>query len=188
MLKRYFTTGMAVVIITGTIAFAQAPQTPAPGAPPPTDQRPTTQAPPAGQQPATAAAPATITLTGCLVREQDVPGRKPNVAERAGVLEDYILTSATAASPASPTGTAGSAASRNISAMYKVEGIPDEKLKSMVGKRVEITGRADADDAREVGTTGRDATPKTAADDMPEFEATAIREVEGSCSPAQPRQ
>src|SRR4029453_9626260 len=27
-------------------------------------------------------------------REQDVPGRKPNVAERAGVMEDYILTSA----------------------------------------------------------------------------------------------
>ena len=27
-------------------------------------------------------------------REQDVPGRKPNVAERVGVSEDYILTSA----------------------------------------------------------------------------------------------
>ena len=27
------------------------------------------------------------------MREADVPGRKPNVAERAGIAEDYILTS-----------------------------------------------------------------------------------------------
>lgn len=26
------------------------------------------------------------------MREADVPGRKPNVAERAGIAEDYILT------------------------------------------------------------------------------------------------
>jgi hypothetical protein len=28
-----------------------------------------------------------------VIREADVPGRKPNVAERAGIAEDYILTS-----------------------------------------------------------------------------------------------
>jgi hypothetical protein len=37
-----------------------------------------------------AAKPAT-TITGCVYNEKDVPGRAPNVAERAGVLEDYIL-------------------------------------------------------------------------------------------------
>jgi hypothetical protein len=188
MLKSYYTTAIAV-LMAGTIALAQAPQPAAPDTQRP-GQTPTTQAPTPGQQPATAAKPATITLTGCLVREEDVPGRKPNVAERAGVGEDYILTQATAA--AQPTGTSGSAsapASRNISSMYKVEGIPDEKLKSMLGKRVEVIGRVDADDAREVGTTGAaSATPRTPSDDMPEFEATAIREVEGSCSAAQPRQ
>lgn len=38
------------------------------------------------------AATASVTVEGCLVREKDVPGREPNVAERAGVMEDYILT------------------------------------------------------------------------------------------------
>jgi hypothetical protein len=173
---------MAVVFVTAALA-AQAP---APGQTPTPSDRPATPStapatpatPPSGQQPSTAAKPTSVTLTGCLVREQDVPGRKPNPAERAGVLEDYILTSAAAAS-----GAAGASAAK-ISSMYKVEGIPDEKLKSLVGKKVEVVGRVDADDAREaVGTAGA-ATPKSAADDMPEFEATAIKEVPGDCPAA----
>lgn len=188
MLKSYLVSGMAVMITAGTLAATQAP---APTAQQPSPPATSAQQPPAGQQPATAQKPATITLSGCLVREQDVPGRKPNVAERVGVGEDYILTSAAPAEQAGgaaqapgAAGTSGSIASRNISTMYKVEGIPDDRLKQLVGKKVEVTGRVDEDDAREtpVGTTG--ATPKTPADDMPEFEATAIREVPGSCAPA----
>ena len=34
-----------------------------------------------------AAKPAT-TITGCVYNEKDVPGRAPNVAEKAGVMED----------------------------------------------------------------------------------------------------
>src|SRR6187551_2442218 len=51
------------------------------------------------------------TLTGCLYREEQVPGRKPNIVERAGVLEDYILADVTVARDPQqqPTGTAGSA-------------------------------------------------------------------------------
>jgi hypothetical protein len=177
MLKRFALSGMAVVFVSAALA-AQAPspgQTPTPSDRPATPS--TAPASPSGQQPS-AARPTTVTLTGCLVREQDVPGRKPNVAERAGVLEDYILTSAAAASGAA--GAAGSSA--KISSMYKVEGIPDEKLKSLVGKKVEIVGRVDDDDAREaVGTAGA-ATPAKPSDDMPEFEATAIKEVPGECA------
>jgi hypothetical protein len=131
----------------------------------------------------------TITLSGCLVREQDVPGRQPNIAERAGVLEDYILTSASiagtgsAAQTPAPVGTSGTEA-RNISAMYKVEGIADNQLKTMVGKRVEVTGKVDEDDARETAGTAGSATPRRPGDDMPEFEATSIREVPGTCSAA----
>ncbi len=33
----------------------------------------------------------TSTIVGCVYEEKDVPGRAPNVAERVGVLEDYIL-------------------------------------------------------------------------------------------------
>jgi hypothetical protein len=97
------------------------------------------------------------------------------IAERAGVLEDYLLTSASvggqqssapgSAQPApGATGTSGTQASGNIQSTYKIEGIADERLKALVGKRVEVTGRVDADDQREAtaprGTTGAQ-TPQT---------------------------
>jgi hypothetical protein len=47
--------------------------------------------PPAGQSMDKAHS---VTVEGCLVREKDVPGRQPNAAERAGVMEDYLLTNA----------------------------------------------------------------------------------------------
>ena len=46
---------------------------------------------------------ATTTIQGCVYKEQDIPGRSPNVAEKAGVMEDYILV----ASPAGMSATAG---------------------------------------------------------------------------------
>jgi hypothetical protein len=127
-------------------------------------------------------------------REQDVPGRAPNVAERAGVMEDYILavsSSDQAAAPATPgaVGTAG-AATAGAGAMYKLELIADEKLRAVVGKRVEVTGRIDA----EAGdTAARPARPTSETDraigrdtvDLPEFEVVSIREVAGTC-PAKP--
>jgi len=36
----------------------------------------------------------TVTVVGCLQEEKDVHGQRPNVAERAGVGEDFILTQA----------------------------------------------------------------------------------------------
>ena len=38
------------------------------------------------------------TLAGCLYREESIPGRSPNVAEKAGAGEDFILADATLAS------------------------------------------------------------------------------------------
>ena len=178
MLKQYLL-GSAFVLASAA-AFAQGQAPPAPATP--------------GQQPAPAPQSvaseknATIVLSGCLVREQDAPGRKPNVAERAGVMEDYILTDAKAGGerPAGAPGAVGTSGSnaQNISRMYKVEGIPDERLKALVGKHVEVTGRVDADDSREVSPNAPAgaATPKSSSDDMPEFEATAIREVPGNCA------
>jgi hypothetical protein len=52
--------------------------------------------------------------------------------------------------------------------MYNVEGLPDGQLKALVGKRVEVSGRIDADDAASRGTI-----------DLSEFKATSIREVAG---------
>jgi hypothetical protein len=120
---------------------------------------------------------ATVTVEGCLVREQDVPGRKPNVAERAGILEDYILTNAkmvkgsapqaSAAKPGAPVGTSGMA-----SPMYDVKGIPDEKLKELVGKRVQIEGTFT--DVSKDPTAG-------ATEDLADLQGTTIRAASGDC-------
>lgn len=146
----------------------------------------TTQQPPAPQP--SAATPAVQagaqqTLVGCLYREKDVPGREPNVAERAGVLEDYILADA---SMNGQTPAAGK--------MYKVEKIDDDQLKQHVGKKVEIVGRIDAEpsDVAPASTGGApmpkpDKGPGPDAIELPEFEAVSIRVIEGTC-PAKPVQ
>ena len=40
------------------------------------------------------------------MKEADVPGRRPNVAERAGVTEDYILTHIKSVKGTLPSGAA----------------------------------------------------------------------------------
>ena len=127
---------------------AQEPARPA-GTPP--------QPPP--RTPGATAQQPTTTLTGCLYREDQIPGRTPNVAERAGVLEDYILAGASSAGSetrpsATPgaTGTSGTAPATGN--MYKVEGPADEKLKALVGKKVEVTGRIDPEGITVLAITG----------------------------------
>ena len=175
-------------ILTGTAAFmcasvfvaaqgqnpATQPQTPAR---PPAETQ-TTPRTPTNQS-------AAVAMEGCLYREADVPGRTPNVAEKAGVLEDYILADARMAGQNS--GAQGLATGR----MYKVESIPDERLKALVGKRVEVTGRIDAEGSgqgRAGGGAQANRNPASPdAINLPEFEATAIREVTGGAAcPAKP--
>jgi len=210
MFKRYLLSGAVAVLCSAAMTSAQTPTTGASPQVPPSgqQQRPTTS------QPASPAATTTdrasmTTLVGCLVREQDVPGHSPNVAERAGVLEDYILTSVSAGSAAGAVGTSGSATpgaigtagSASMGSMYKIEGISDTQLKSLVGKRVEVIGELDKDDARRESAAASPsaaspgAAPQAGAaaktggfagkDDWAEFKAASIKEVSGSCpSPA----
>lgn len=159
--------------VTATVAAQNPPQQPTP-------RTPTTQDPARTQDQARM-----VTVEGCLMREADVPGRRPNIAERAGITEDYILTStrmvkgsapqggtAAQARPGdTPTGTAGTQG-----AMYEVEGINDDQLKQHIGRRVQIDGTFEnVDRAR--------ATPErgTPADDLVEIRGTAIRQVAGDC-------
>lgn len=183
--KCVFTAVLCAAVAAGAQATdgagqQQNPPQPRPGAQ--TEPRATAQGP-------------TTTLVGCVYRERDVPGRSPNIAERAGILEDYILADAkmsgqdaTTPSPESTPGAAGTAGT--AASMYKLEHVDDERLRAMVGKRVEVTGRIDAKpgDSRgqptgAPGTEQPDKSPGPDQIELPELEVTSIREVAGTCPP-----
>lgn len=146
------------ITLAGAVSFAAAAaaQTPTPQEPAP--QVPASQDARQDQMP---------TVEGCLMREADVPGRKPNVAEQAGITEDYILTNAKVVK--GPKASAGAT-------MFEVEGIDDEDLKQHVGRRVQIVGSFENVDRSQA--TPERATP---ADDLVELRGTSIRAVAGEC-------
>jgi hypothetical protein len=114
-----------------------------------------------------------VTVEGCVMREEDVPGRKPNVAERAGLGEDYILTNTKMIRGSLP---AGKPATQNI--MFEIEGIDDAKLKQHAGQRVQLEGTLEnVDRARATPEPGKPA------DDLVEIRATSIKQVAGTCEP-----
>jgi hypothetical protein len=154
-------------------------------------QNPSPQTPETPQSPKAMPQQPATTLAGCLYREDQIPGRKPNVAERAGVLEDYILvdasTAGTQAKPGATPGATGTAGTSPASGpMYKVEGPSDERLKALVGKRVEVSGRIDPEGIQggAPGTATKDRGPGADQINLPEFEATSIREIPGTCPPS----
>jgi len=183
IIKR-MTIATLALFATAALSAAQAPRAPAEPSTPPRQTQPPTQNPST-----TTVAQTTATLVGCLYRENQVPGRTPTVVERAGVLEDYILADATMPAPARPgtpsgaVGTSGTVPSTGN--MYKVENIPDERLKALVGKRVEVSGRIDPEDAGLGGGPTPDRGPSPDKVNLPEFEAASIRELSGTC-PAAP--
>src|SRR6185503_17354745 len=134
------------------------------------------------------------TLTGCLYREEQVPGRKPDVLERAGIGEDYIIAGVRVVGEQRPTGTAGSASSAipSTGTTYKVGKIADEKLKPLVGKRVEVTGHIDPEGRSRLGVGGPKPDAGLGPDkiSLPEIEASSIREVtnQGPCPVKPPLQ
>jgi hypothetical protein len=178
--------GTFTLFVTAVLS-AEAAQTPSNASPSPRPAQPPTQQPAPGS--VTSIAQTTATLVGCLYREGQVPGRTPTVVERAGVLEDYILADATMPPPTRPGTPAGavgtSGTTPSTGNMYKVENIPDDRLKAMVGKRVEVSGRIDPEDAGLGGGPARDRGPGPDKVNLPEFEAASIREVSGTC-PAVP--
>jgi hypothetical protein len=183
-MKRLWMSGAAAVFAMSMASVgAQTPQNP------PQQTQPPTQTP---TQQSSATQEANTTLTGCVYKEADIPGRTPNVAERAGVMEDYILVTSTASATGTTgatgtSGTAGAAGTAGAMAAgkaFKLEHAADEKLSSLVGKRVEVTGRVDKGASATAGTTGAkpDTNPMSPDQiELPEFEVTQIKEVEGTC-------
>ena len=107
------------------------------------------------------------------MREADVPGRKPNVAERAGVGEDFILTNSKMVRGSLP---AGKPAAQNV--MFEIEGIDDARLKQHAGQRVQLEGTFENVDRSRAAPE-----PGTPADDLVEIRATSIKQVAGDCQP-----
>jgi hypothetical protein len=119
---------------------------------------------------------AVVTIEGCVAREQDVPGRKPNIVERAGVMKDYMLTHAKVTAPLAaanavtstqPVGTTGS-----MGVMYDIKELDEKRLEPFVGKRVQIEGTlTDLTKSPSAGPT----------EDLPDIRALTIRPATGEC-------
>ena len=179
MVKNSIALSLAAIVGSGMLISAQAP-------PAPQQQRPPNPSAPAAQQ-------ATTTIVGCVYEEKDVPGRSPNLAEKAGVLEDYILAEIRQAPSAATPGAAGTSGAAQFGSMYKLELVDDSKLKAVVGKRVEVTGRVDREPgdstARPAQTPAPTQTEKAVGRDrvdLAEFEVVSLKEVPGAC-PASPK-
>jgi hypothetical protein len=184
-----FWMGSAAAVMAVSIAGLNAQST---GSQTPQTQTPQT---PTSQQATTGV---TTTVKGCVYKESSIPGRAPNVAEKAGVMEDYILvpaashatTGTSGTTPPAAAGTAGATATHMKA--FKLEKIADERLSAVVGKMVEVTGKVDADNDtaknQPAGTSGTKPDASLGPDqiELDEFEVTDIKEVEGTC-PATPQ-
>jgi hypothetical protein len=121
-------------------------------------------------------------------QEKDVPGRSPNIAEKAGVLEDYILAEIRPAATTATPGAAGTSGAAQFGTMYKLEHADDSKLKAVVGKRVEVTGQIDRESGDSTARPADTPNPSQADKaigrdkvDLAEFEIVSIKEVPGAC-------
>lgn len=188
MRTRFFAIA-ALVSATALAVNAQTPQQQQP------EQRPQQQRPTPQPQPKTGdttqretqANAQTVTVTGCLKAEKDVPGRRPNVAERAGVTEDYILTNVKMAQGSQTSGI-------GLASMLEVEGIAEGELQKHLNHQVEVTGTLTRGNmqgnrgtapATNPGAERREGTPQSTTNaDLVEIQATGIKMLAATC-PAQ---
>lgn len=139
----------------------------------------------------------TVTLTGCLLREQQVEGQTPNVAERADMAPDYILTNVqvrtTEPAGSGATGTPAAAAGAG-GLKVKLVQVDNDQMRAHLNHQVEVTGRL------EVGNDGRMDAPKKPAEKsavekateavigdrnkLPALHVTAVKSTNQACSPA----
>jgi hypothetical protein len=122
--------------------------------------------------------PTFVVVDGCVAAEREIPGRQPNVAERAGVGEDYILTNAVMVKGKPPVelpDDTGGPVSNALRPMYELGGLTEDQLKPLVGHRVRIEGT--------FTNTNRDPHTGPLNDDLVELTGTSIRQVAGSCLP-----
>ena len=174
MVNKSIGLSLAVVACSGLVISAQAPSP--------------SQQPPPQTPSAQTVRQSNTTLVGCVYQEKDVPGRSPNIAEKAGVLEDYILAEIRPAATTATPGAAGTSGAAQFGTMYKLEHADDSKLKAVVGKRVEVTGQIDRESGDSTARPADTPNPSQADKaigrdkvDLAEFEIVSIKEVPGAC-------
>lgn len=148
------------------------PQNPTPQTQPQTDRQRTGT----DTQSRADASQQSVTITGCLKEEKDVPGRTPNVAERAGVGEDYILTNV-------KMGKGSTTSAMGLASMYQVKGIDDSELKKHLNHQVEVTGRLEASGST-MGADRSAGAARTSANNnnnLHDIHATSIRMLAQTC-------
>lgn len=118
------------------------------------------------------------TVEGCLHREADVPGRKPNIAERAGIGQDYLLTDSRIVKGSAP---AGARADGGHDAIYDVQGLSTDQMKANVNKRVQIDGIFEHEDRAQKGPELNGT-----GNDLVGLNGTSIRSVSGDCASGPP--
>ena len=173
---RLIATISAMTIAT---AFTVTAQTPSPQTPNP--QTPQTQSPADRQRPTTDTqarantSEQSVTVTGCLQAEKDVPGRRPSVTERAGIAEDYVLTNVKMAQGAKTSGI-------GLAPMYQIKGgtVKDDDLKNHLGHQVEVMGRLDTSNPSPTSTGA--ATANDSNDNLPNLEATSLKMIAQTCA------
>jgi hypothetical protein len=178
MVRRYVIPTVLAVALAGAVGGAQPTATQETPPPQPAQQ----PAQPPAQQPAAEQA-ATRTVEGCVYRAADIPARAPDVAERADIAADYILVASAGTGPAGTTGAVGTAGAATAQNMFKLEHDDDAKLRAMVGKRVRVTGKVEAE--RTAPAAPAPAAPAQPERELPELEVTTIAEATGEC-PAKP--
>jgi len=161
MTTRFMTAVVSALAAASMTVHAQTPQT-RPMPQPPDDPKPTITQSTARAQPAHPV----MTITGCLQQRENAKATPPNIAERGGTIESYILSNV----KMSPTNAVSGI---GVSTKYEVVGIVEAELKKHLNHQVELMGQIVPPDA---------AMP---ADDSPDFRATTVKMLSVSCAAAQ---
>jgi hypothetical protein len=119
---------------------------------------------------ATPAVPPAVSVEGCVATGAEV-GRKPDLREKTGLDDHFVLVGAKIVKGKGPLAAPVSA----NGAMFKISGLTDEQLKIHVGRRVRIEGR--------FGNLEQPSMPSAEApDNLVELNVGTIRQVPGACS------
>ena len=151
-----------LLFLVAALASGAAVQSPA-SAPAPAANRP-------DARPAT---PAKVSVEGCVATGEEV-GRKPDLAEKTGLDDHFVLVGAKVVRGKAPQ-VASAAPAVAAGPMYKISGLTDEQLKIHVAHRVRIEGS--------FGTLEQPSgTAEAPQDNLVELHVATIRQVPGTCA------